>query len=217
MDRKISWMTGCHDEIELIYEKAEQNEGIGTLLSELEQMALKEAEESCGLLSMNDEPITKEMVMGMSWQDKEKIMYYLSGVGLEVFLPSMIEPKIEVAFGPYIKQVLGCTMFSLLNRLEKMDGSYNVRFPKATLELHIPLGGRAGMMKWTMLIMQLYPWLSVREVASSIVAKEQRDDPVADVPVTDIPVTNTQHSQPISNSEKNVPKKGFLSRLFGKH
>ncbi len=24
MDRKISWITGCHDEIELVYEKAEQ-------------------------------------------------------------------------------------------------------------------------------------------------------------------------------------------------
>ncbi len=26
MDRKINWITGCHDEIELVYEKAEQNE-----------------------------------------------------------------------------------------------------------------------------------------------------------------------------------------------
>jgi len=82
MDRKISWITGCHDEIELVYEKAEQNESIGALLSELEQMALKEVEESCGFLAMNNKPITRDMVLSMSARDKETIMYHLSGVGL---------------------------------------------------------------------------------------------------------------------------------------
>ena len=28
MDRKINWITGRHDEIELVYEKAEKNESM---------------------------------------------------------------------------------------------------------------------------------------------------------------------------------------------
>jgi len=163
MDRKISWITGCHDEIELVYEKAEQNERIGMLLEELEQMALSEAEESCGLLLMNGKPITREMVLAMPERDKEAVMYYLSGVGLAGFNSSFSEPKIAVRFSPHIQKVLGCTLFSVLNRIEKIDGTYNVRFPKATLELQLPLGGRKGILKWEMLIMQLYPWLSVSD------------------------------------------------------
>lgn len=54
-------------------------------------------------------------------------------------------------------------MFSVLNCLEKIDGAFNVMFPKATLELRVPLGAKKGMMKCEMLIMQLYPWLSITE------------------------------------------------------
>ena len=212
MDRKISWITGCHDEIELVYEKAEQNESIGALLSELEQMALKEAEESCGFLSMNNKPITRDMVLSMSARDKQTIMYHLSGVGLTEFNPSMTEPVITVKFSSHIQAVLGCTMFSLLNRIEKIDGAYNVvRFPKATLELQVPLGGKKGMLKWEMLIMQLYPWLSVREVSSNIAADglltntpgQQSNDPSKTDPVC-------------SQKEPDKKKKGFFSKLFGK-
>ncbi len=177
-------------------------------MSELEQMALKEAEESCGFLAMNDKPITREMVMAMSEQDKEMIMYHLSGVGLRGFNASMIEPKITVMFGAKINQVLGCTMFSLLNRLEKIDGAYNVRFPKATLELQIPLGSRSGMFKWTMLMMQLYPWLSVSEVPANIVAESlPKDSSIRQA---------TQSSHTATNSVNSISKKSFLSRLFGK-
>lgn len=208
MDRKISWITGCHDEIELVYEKAEQNDNLGSLLSELEQIALNESVASCGFLAINNKPITPEMVMGMSEQDKELIMFHLSEVGLRGFNASMTEPKITVTFGPNIKQVLGCTMFSLLNRLEKIDGAYNVRFPKATLELQIPLGGRSGMFKWTMLIMQLYPWLSVSEVPSNTVVEGLSNNCSSQQGV--------KPSQTAPNSVKSESKKSFLSKLFGK-
>ena len=49
-------------------------------------------------------------------------------------------------------RVLGCTMFSLLNRLEKLDGAFNVMFPKVTLELRVPLAAKKGMLKCEMLI-----------------------------------------------------------------
>lgn len=211
MVRKIHWITGCHDEIELVYEKAEQNEKVGQLLSELEQMALTETEESCGLLSINGEPITREMVLNMSRHDKEVVMHSLARVGLAAFSPSMREPKIVVRFGPHIQSVLGCTMFSLLNRIEKIDGAYNVvRFPKATLELQFPLGGRNGMFKWEILIMQLYPWLSVSETSYNTLSEE--------LPKNDPPeASHTAHPQAAGDSEPPAPakeKKHFFSKLF---
>ena len=46
MERKISWYSGYHDEIELVYDKANINESVAATLMELENMALQEAEES---------------------------------------------------------------------------------------------------------------------------------------------------------------------------
>lgn len=110
------------------------------MLAELEEMALREAEENCGLLSLDGYPLTKEIFQAMSGVKKEQVMYYLSGVGLEGFYPSIIDPIITVTLSSHIQMVLGCTMFSILNRLEKLDGAYNVRHPKATLEILAPLG-----------------------------------------------------------------------------
>ena len=53
----------------------------------------------------------------------------------------------------------------ILNTLEKLDGAINVLIPKWTLELYVPLGGRKGLSQWELLIMQLYPWLSIRELS----------------------------------------------------
>ena len=214
MERKIRWISACHDEIELVYEKAEQDDNIGNLLCELEEMALSEAENSCGLLLKDSKPITKEMVSAMSERDKERLMYHLSRVGLLEFNPSMNEPVITVKFSPQFKNVLGCTMFSLLNRIEKIDGAYNVvRFPKATLELQMPLGGRKGMFKWEMLVMQMYPWLSVRETSYNAVA--------ADLPVNNPPKETADTPLPEKTVVQETPvpvkeKKSLLTRLFGK-
>ena len=49
MERIINWYSGCRDEIELVYDKADQNALIAAILMELETMALREAEESCGM------------------------------------------------------------------------------------------------------------------------------------------------------------------------
>lgn len=170
MERKINWYSCYHDEIELVYDKAENNENIAALLSDLETMALAEAEKSCGMLKMGDTPITREMYLYMNEQEKEAVMYYLSGVGLQEFVPSMTEGKITVTFSPHIQRVLGCTMFSVLNRLEKLDGTFNVIFPNAALELRVPLGAKKGMVKCELLIMQLYPWLSITETSTNTVS-----------------------------------------------
>ncbi len=202
MERKISWYSCCHDEIELVYEKAQQNESIASTLSELETMALCEAEENCSMLKIGDESITKEMFLKMSEQDKERVMYYLSGAGLQEFVPSRSDGKISVTFTPYVHNVLGCTMFSVLNRLEKLDGAFNVFCPEATLELRVPLGAGKGMVKFEMLIMQLYPWLSVTETPINTVSS---------------PLNSEPYVQPTPHTEtKTEKKKGFLSKIFGK-
>ena len=41
MNRKIGWESYEFDEIELVYEKAEENESIGRLLEQLERMRTK--------------------------------------------------------------------------------------------------------------------------------------------------------------------------------
>lgn len=170
-------------------------------------MALQEAEESCGMLKMGDKPITREMFLQMSEEDKENVMYYLSGAGLRGFVPSMTEGKITVTFTPHIQSVLGCTMFSVLNRLEKLDGAYNVRFPKATLELKVPLGAKKGMVKCEMLIMQLYPWLSVTETPTNTVSSTLNVQPQAE---TEAHVVEPKPAEHITE------KKGFFAKLFGK-
>ena len=146
MERKIRWSSGCFDEIELVYERAEKDKSAAAMLSELETMALSETVNNCGMLKIDGRPLTRERVLALDEYDKEIGIYILAGMGLEEFDPSMDEPVITVTFSPHIQQVLSCTMFSLLNRIEKLDGAYNeVRFPRATLKLQVPLGGKKGL------------------------------------------------------------------------
>ena len=112
-----------------------------------------------------------------------------------------------MTFTPHIQRVLGCTMFSVLNRLEKLDGAFNVRFPQATLELRIPLGARKGMMKCEMLIMQLYPWLSIKETSINTVPSTLNVQPQAQPKAPVVEQKPTEHK---------TEKKGFFAKLFGK-
>jgi hypothetical protein len=99
-------------------------------------------------------------------------------------------------------------MFSLLNRLEKLDGAFNVMFPKAALELRVPLGAKKGMMKCEMLIMQLYPWLSIIETSTNTVSNTLNIQPPSEpkVLVEEAP----------KSSQGNAEKKGFFAKLFSK-
>lgn len=211
MERKIKWYWGCHDEIELVYDKADNNDNIASILSELETMALEEAENNCGMLKMGDTPVARDMFVAMSEHDKELVMYHLARVGLQEFKLSVTEGKITVIFTPYIQMVLGCTMFSVLNRLEKLDGAFNVMFPKATLDFRVPLGAKKGMMKCEMLIMQLYPWLSITETSINTVSSTLNVQPQIQ------PFSAAPEKEPVQQ-EKQVAekKKGFFAKLFGR-
>ena len=171
MKRKISWDSYVFDEIELVYEKAENDDNIGRLLEQLEEKALVEAKENCGLLTTaQGGHITPEQFDALSVSHKEAVIRGLAGIGLADISQNMSKATIIVRLSPRIQSVMACTVFDILNRLEKLDGALNVFVPKWTLELQAPLGGKKGLMQWEMLIMLLYPWISVREVSTNELA-----------------------------------------------
>ena len=167
MTRKISWESNVFDEIELVYEKAEENEKISDLLEQLEEKALSEARENCSLLTTaQGEHLTSEQFDTLSENTKEIVIRGLAGIGLAGISQDMQEATIMIRLSAKIQKVIACTMFDILNRLEKLDGALNVFIPKWTLELQVPLGGKKGLILWEMLIMLLYPWITVREVST---------------------------------------------------
>ena len=87
--------------------------------------------------------------------------------GLSGLQTDMETAAIKIRLSSLITRVQACTIFSILNTLEKLDGAINVLIPKWTLELYVPLGGRKGLSQWELLIMQLYPWLSIRELSTN--------------------------------------------------
>ena len=230
MNRKIKWVSGCFDEIELVYEKAEKNELVAGILVELEDMALREGMDNCERVKINGVPLTRQAYAALQEAQREQILCALSGMGLAEFEPSMTEPVITVTLSPMIQQVLGCTMFSILNRLEKIDGTYNALFPKATLRIQAPLGGKKGLVKCEMLIMQLYPWLSINEVSTNQASatlpipgredafgsgKKTGDSSVSASPEESASLEHTTEKKEKTLSDGNSPKRGLFKRLFG--
>ena len=171
MNRKISWKSMELDEIELVYEKAEKNSGIAALMEQLEVQALTEAKNNIGMLKTDrDTSLTPDKFDGLSETDKETVIKVLGNGGLSAFSTELQKATIIVKLSTIITMVQACTIFNLLNRIEKLDGAINIINPKWTLELQEPLGGRKGMFKWVMLIMQLYPWISVEETSTNEIA-----------------------------------------------
>jgi hypothetical protein len=163
MERLIGWDSGVFDEIELVYGKAEGKPELEAPLRELEAAALEEVRRNCRAIRIGGRPLTEEDVDRLSGSEKEQIIATLGNAGLKSFFPSMEEPVITAELSPLIPRVMSCTIFNVLNRLEKLDGSYDTLFPKASLRFRVPLGGRKGLFKGVMLIVMLYPWLSVQE------------------------------------------------------
>ena len=194
MERKIGWSSCEFDEIELVYDKAESNERIGKLLEELETLALSEAKNNCGLLTTDTGGhITPEQFESLCDVDKETVIKVLSNMGIASFTPDINAGVLYLRFTSRIQKVLGCTIFNVLNRIEKLDGSINILHPKWTLELQVPSGGKKGLFQWEMLMMQLYPWISVRETSTNEVAEQ---------PVTEEKICKKEAAEP-EEEEKN--------------
>ena len=210
MDRKIGWQSGVLDEINLVYEKANENEQIGKQLEDLEALALSEAKYNCGLKTDSGEYITPEQFDGLSSFIKEKVITTLATVGLGSLSADIPSATLILRFTPMIPKVLGCTMFDVLNRLEKLDGAISILAPKWTLEVQVPLGGKKGLFQWEMLIMQLYPWISIRETSTNEMAKE------VNIQAIEQEQTDTVKEVAEKAEEKPVSKNILLlRRIFG--
>lgn len=170
MNRKIGWKSGKFDKIELVYEKAEKNKAIGRMLEKLEEMALMEAQNSIILLQI----VAGDQKKFDDYSDEEieSIIEKNSEFGLAEMKTDIRSSTIVIRLAPQIQGVLACTIFYIMNRLERLEGTINSSKQKWTLELQVPLGGKKGLVQWEMLIMQLHPWISVREVATNQVAVE---------------------------------------------
>lgn len=179
MNRKIMWRSGEFDEIELVYEKAEANEAISKALEQLEVQALAEAKTNVGMLKTDSgTTLTPDKFDVLSDTDKETVIRVLGNAGLAGANTDYKTATITFKLSPLSSKVPACTVFSILNRLEKLDGAFDaVISSKATLELQVPVGGKKGLFQYEMLIMQLYPWLSVREVTISETPQSKPKDP----------------------------------------
>lgn len=175
MNRKITWESNELDEIELVYEKAENNQRISSLLEQLELQTLEEAKNNIGMLKTGTGCVLKpEQFDSFSETDKETVIKVLGNVGITSLDTDMQNAAIIIRLSPLITKVQACTVFNILNRIEKLDGAITVLIPKWTLNLQVPLGGKKGLLQWEMLIMLLYPWLSVMEGSTDELAEVKR-------------------------------------------
>lgn len=218
MERIIQWNSGCFDEIDLVYGKAAEKEATSKILADLEVGALAEAKAYSDKIIVEGRPLTPQQFDGLPDSMKEQVMYQLSGMGLSSFVAPLAEPKIVVRLSPHIQNVRCCTAFSILNRLEKLDGAFNVLHPQATLEIQAPLGGKQGLVQIEMLISMIYPWLKVTEVSSNEVAAnlmQTQPNPQQKPVEQKAPVATQPQVQKKPSDEAENVRPGFWARLFG--
>lgn len=183
MERNLQWASGLLDEMELVYEKAEKEESLKNELYQLEEQALSEAADACaegGLFSVEvGKVLTRKQFDEMADIDKETAIVMLSQKGLSIFSIDRNSATIIVKLSPQILKTAASTIFGLLNRLEKLDGAAQVTSSNWNMKLLVPQGGKKGLFRWEMLIMQLYPWISIQETAANeTVANETAEKPI---------------------------------------
>ena len=169
---QIQWRSGALDDILLVYERAEADPLAVKLFASLETDALREARQHCGLIRLDDDhAMTREEYDALPEARREAVIARLGESGISDLSLDVQGAKISVTLAPIVPNITACTIFNLLNRLEKLDGSLDqVAQGKVTLALQVPLGGKKGLMMAEMLIVKLYPWLNVRETASNTLA-----------------------------------------------
>lgn len=168
----IESLKSVYMELGLVFDKGDNNEAIKSQLNELVGNALQEARNFCPYITYKNNKLSGEDFDKLESIEKADIIRSLGEqIGLSRFdtMKSM-EGKLEIEFSQHIQSVLSCTMFSILNRLENLDGAINVFNPKVELTIVAPLGGKKGLMKCEMLIMMLYPWIQIQEISSNVVA-----------------------------------------------
>ena len=192
-------------EIGLVFEKAIDNEMIHSMLEELKVNALSEAREHCNYLKFGDVPISKEQFDSFSAGEKADVICMLGSVGINEFLPNSIEGKIDIKFSAHLQNVLSCTMFVILNKLENLDGAINVFPPEVKIMVQAPLGGKKGLTKCYMLMKLLYPWC--KEISETSTNEVSVSTPT---PQLDTSAVRTKSDDMKTN------KGGFWKKLFKK-
>lgn len=144
MGRSIQWASGVLDEMVLVYEKTAENPAAENLLSQLEQGALAEARAHCGMVTSKGCLVTPSEYDLLTDEVKEALMWALSQVGLAAFSALMDEAKIIVRLSPRIQEVRCSTAFSILNRLEKLDGAYDACISGLSWRCRRPWAARRG-------------------------------------------------------------------------
>ena len=192
-------------EIGLVFEKAIDNEMIHSMLEELKVNALSEAREHCNYLKFGDVPISKEQFDSFSAGEKADVICMLGSVGINEFLPNSIEGKIDIKFSAHLQNVLSCTMFVILNKLENLDGAINVFSPEVKIMVQAPLGEKKGLTKCYMLMKLLYPWC--KEISETSTNEVSVSTPT---PQLDTSAVRTKSDDMKTN------KGGFWKKLFKK-
>lgn len=201
----MKWNSDVYDEFELVYEKIENKKEIFDNWVQLEMAAIEEAKNNCGegglLAAMVGNILSPAQYDDLSDIDKQTSIKILGQQGLSALNIDRSNAYIRIEMTNKINLVKACTIFEILNRLEKIDGTQTMGTDKEkwTLELCVPLGGKKGLMQWEILIMQLYPWLSISEVSSNVISEEMTDG-------AEIKTENK-----INDNKK---KKSFFGRLF---
>ena len=209
MKRSIHWGL-VFNELELAYEKAEEDANIARLLEKLEAQALTEARTHGGLIMQG---FTASMFDGLVDEDKESMIAALGRrIGLGGFETEISNARIVVRLTAQSPAVQACTFLDIIDRIENLDGSLNVLIPKWQLEIQAPLGGKKGLVQWEMLLMQLYPWLSIQEVSTTETATSE---PVSMPQETAKPEEPKKPQAKSTEPEKKAPK-SFWQKLFGK-
>ena len=204
MNRTIFWRSGCLDEIGLVYERAGREERFAAELEALEVQALEEARANCGLFRTSRGPLTLEQYDALPEEKREQVLYRLGRAGIAGMDLDHSDGVIHVKLSPIFAQSMACSLFVLLNSLEKLDGGFSERISgQATLTLYVPLGARRGLMRWEMLLMGLYPWVKCREVSSGQTAPSA-------------PPSAPEREKAAPAEPQKAEKKGFFARLFGK-
>ena len=174
----MEWNNDVFDEFELVYAKVKNNKEILEIWTRLEKAIIQEAvlnyipgrllATATGLF------LTPNKFHELNDIDKQTSFKTLGEKGIAFLDMSRSEAHIQIVLSDEINRVKACTVLCILNFLEKIDGTQKIGTDKKKweLELQVPLGGSNGLLQWEMLIMRLYPWVSVREVSTNVIAKE---------------------------------------------
>ena len=202
----IKALQSWYQELELVFQKGETNDTIKQMLSELTKNAYEEAKNFCPYLKYKGKTLSPDEFEQLQAIEKAEIIRDLGeNLGLKQFnTMESLTGKMQIELSRYLPYVLSCTMFSILNRIENLDGAINAAIPKVEITILVPLGGKKGLAKCEMLLVLLYPWITIHELSSNETA------------VTLAPISTPQQGSSSIKKEEKQPKKSFWKNLFKK-